>query len=121
MLYIQNWYADERKLATLSEYFVRSKSEVIIANLLVHNDIPFIYEQPLYASDGTMYLPDFTVKFKGETYYWEHVGRLDLPNYKTHWEQKEKWYNKNFSGKLIKTFEDPNLSKIAEEIILEHK
>ena len=34
LLYIQNWYADEKKLATLSEYFVRSKSEVIIANML---------------------------------------------------------------------------------------
>ena len=78
LLYIQNWYADEKKLATLSEYFVRSKSEVIIANMLVSEEVPFVYEEPLYAPDGTMFLPDFTVKFRGETYYWEHVGRLDL-------------------------------------------
>ena len=69
LLYIQNWYSDERKLATLSEYFVRSKSEVIIANMLVSEDVPFVYEEPLYAPDGTMFLPDFTVKFRGETYY----------------------------------------------------
>lgn len=49
LLYIQNWYADEKKLATLSEYFVRSKSEVIIANMLVEEDVPFVYEDPLYA------------------------------------------------------------------------
>ena len=35
LLYIQNWYADEKKLATLSEYFVRSKSEVIIASTVL--------------------------------------------------------------------------------------
>ena len=48
LLYIQNWYADEKKLATLSEYFVRSKSEVIIANMLVEmciRDSPFIYQK----------------------------------------------------------------------------
>ena len=121
LLYIQNWYADEKKLATLSEYFVRSKSEVIIANMLVSEDVPFVYEDPLYASDGTMYLPDFTVKFRGETYYWEHVGRLDLPAYKAHWEKKEKWYQKNFPGKLIVTYEGKNLSKDAKSVIEEHR
>ena len=69
MLYISNWYADDKRLATLSEYFVRSKSEVIIANMLSDYEVPFKYEEPLYADDGTMYLPDFTVKFRGETYY----------------------------------------------------
>ena len=27
--------------------------------MLVDRDIPFKYEEPLYAADGTMYLPDF--------------------------------------------------------------
>ena len=82
-------------------YFVRSKSEVIIANMLVQEEVPFVYEEPLFAPDGTMFLPDFTVKFRGETYYWEHVGRLDLPDYRAHWEIKEKWYEKHFPGKLL--------------------
>lgn len=120
LLYIQNWYSDEKKLSTLSEYFVRSKSEVIIANMLVSEDIPFIYEEPLYAPDGTMFLPDFTVKFQGETYYWEHVGMLDNQNYKAHWEIKEKWYEKHFPGKLITTFESKDLSNIAMGIIKSH-
>lgn len=117
LLYIQNWYADEKKLATLSEYFVRSKSEVIIANMLVAEEVPFVYEEPLYAPDGTMFLPDFTVKFRGETYYWEHVGRLDLPDYRAHWESKEKWYEKHFPGRLIVTYEGRELSREAMEVI----
>ena len=121
LLYIQNWYADEKKHTTLSEYFVRSKSEVIIANMLVSEEVPFIYEEPLYAPDGTMFLPDFTVRFRGETYYWEHIGRLDLPDYKAHWEIKEKWYEKHFPGKLLITYEGKDLSTAAMEIIRNHK
>lgn len=120
LLYTHNWHADEKKLATLSEYFVRSKSEVIIANMLVDRDIPFKYEEPLYASDGTMYLPDFTVTFRGEAYYWEHVGMLDRPDYKAHWEKKQKWYEKNFPGQLLVTYEGKNLSQDALEIIKVH-
>lgn len=107
--------------ATLSEYFVRSKSEVIIANMLVQEEVPFVYEEPLFAPDGTMFLPDFTVKFRGETYYWEHVGRLDLPDYRAHWEIKEKWYEKHFPGKLLTTFEGKDLSTDAMGIIKDHK
>ncbi len=121
LLYSRDWYKDDKKLATLSEYYVRSKSEVIIANMLVSEDVPFVYEEPLYAKDGTMYLPDFTVKFRGETYYWEHVGRLDLPGYKAHWEKKKEWYEKNFLGRLLTTYESKNLSTEAMEIIKTHK
>lgn len=121
LLYIQNWYEDEKKLATLSKYFVRSKSEVIIVNMLVAEEVPFVYEAPLYAPDGTMFLPDFTVKFRGETYYWEHVGRLDLPAYRAHWEIKKKWYEKHFPGKLLTTYEGRELSLEAMAIIKEHK
>ena len=121
LLYAKDWFKEERKLATLSKYFVRSKSEVIIANMLVAEEIPFAYEEPLFATDGSMYLPDFTVKFKGETYYWEHVGRLDLEGYKKHWEQKEEWYNANFPGKLIVTYEGNNLSNDAMDIIKKYR
>lgn len=121
LLYVQNWHASERRLATLSEYLVRSKSEVIIANLLHEEEIPFQYEVPLYAEDGTMYLPDFTVTFKGETYYWEHVGMLDVPSYKAHWEKKQKWYEEHFPERLLVTYESQNLTKDAMEMIQEHR
>ena len=121
LLYAGNkWYEDGKKVATLSQYFVRSKSEAIIVNMLVDRNIPFKYEEPLYANDGTMYLPDFTVTFKGETYYWEHVGRTNDPGYMAHWAKKEAWYNKHFPGKLITTYEGNNLSKDADELILRY-
>jgi len=123
VLYINvcNWHEESKKLATLSQYFVRSKSEVIITNMLVSEEIPFEYETPLYAKDGTMYLPDFTVTFKGETYYWEHVGMLDNPGYKAHWEKKQKWYEENFPGKLLVTYEGTDLTTRAKEIIEQNK
>ena len=116
-----NWYEDGKNVATLSNYFVRSKSEAIITNMLVDRDIPFKYEVPLYAPDGTMFLPDFTVKFKGEEYYWEHVGMPNNKSYMEHWAKKEKWYNKHFPGKLLTTIESNNLSKDAEELINKYK
>ncbi len=121
LLYSGDWFKEEKKLSTLSKYFVRSKSEVIIANILVSEDVPFTYEEPLFAPDGSMYLPDFTVTFRGEKYYWEHVGRLDLDSYKAHWEKKEKWYQKHFPGKLITTYEGNDLSTIVADIIQQHK
>ena len=121
LLYAGNkWYEDGKNVATLSEYFVRSKSEAIITNMLVDRDIPFKYEEPLYAKDGTMYLPDFTVTFRGEEYYWEHVGRTNDEAYMAHWAKKEAWYNKNFPGKLLTTYESNNLSKDAAELISSH-
>ena len=68
-----------------------------------------------------MFLPVFTVKFRGETYYWDHVGRLDLPDYRAHWEIKEKWYEKHFPGRLLITYEGKDLSIAAMDIIKGHK
>lgn len=118
VLYLSSpWFESGRKISTLSKYFVRSKSEAIITNLLVDREIPFKYEEPLYAADGTMFLPDFTVKFKGEDFYWEHLGMLHDPAYKKHWDDKKLWYDKNFPGKLLTTTESNNLTKDAETII----
>ena len=121
LLYTKDWYKENVKLATLSEYRVRSKSEVIIANMLSERGIYFEYETPLYASDGSMYLPDFTVTFRGEKYYWEHLGLLDRPDYAAHWRKKEEWYNKHFPGKLLTTSEGHDLSIEAKRIIDEHR
>ncbi len=121
IIYISDkWYEAGKNISTLSEYFVRSKSEAIIANLLADRDIPFRYEEPLYAADGTMFLPDFTVKFKGEDFYWEHLGMLHNPAYNAHWTKKKAWYDKHFPGKLLTTEESTNLSKDAEKIIEEY-
>jgi exodeoxyribonuclease V alpha subunit len=113
------WYEDEKVISTLAECFVRSKSEMNIVNILHLNNIPFTYEQPKFAVDGSMYLPDFTITWRGEEYYWEHVGRLDLPHYKNHWETKEAWYEKHFPGRLITTYEGPDQTTQIEKILSE--
>jgi len=73
---------------------VRSKSEVIIANMLFAKGIDFTYEQPFRAPDGSWRSPDFTIHDDdtGVTYYWEHLGMLRRPAYRMKWEQKRKWY-----------------------------
>jgi len=117
ILTFSSWYEEGKVISTLSKFLVRSKSEMNIANILTLKNIPFKYEMPLYAPDGTMYLPDFTVSYKGKTYYWEHIGRLDLPKYKEHWEKKESWYNKHFSGQLIVTYESEKQTTDIEKIL----
>lgn len=103
---------------TLSGEMVRSKSEVIIANMLTQAAIPFQYEKKLYAPDGSMRLPDFTLEFQGRQYYWEHVGMLDIEEYRLDWEEKLPWYARHFPGQLITTQESNILSKQAAELIL---
>src|SRR5206468_4512942 len=61
---------------------VRSKSEVIIADLLYSIEKlrdKYQYEQELSAADGTRRYPDFTIKDDelGLTVYWQHLGMLD--------------------------------------------
>lgn len=119
LLIMSDWYEEGKIHQTLSEYMVRSKSEVIIANMLAERKVPFWYEKPLSAPDGSFYLPDFTVMLSGEEYYLEHVGRLDLADYKAHWEKKKQWYDKYFSGKLLTTYETSSLSNDIDKIIKE--
>ena len=96
---------------------LRSKSEVIIANLLHERNVPFRYEQPLFAGDGTLKLPDFTVTWRGETFFWEHLGLMDLTDYAEEWQRKRSWYERWFPGRLITTEESPHLSKQAADTI----
>jgi len=75
---------------------VRSKSEVIIANLLHARNIDYHYEHPL-EMDGVTKYPDFTIEDddSGTTYYWEHCGLLHDPSYRRRWEEKLTWYRTN--------------------------
>ena len=76
---------------------VRSKSEVIIANLLLKEGIPYRYEYPLKLWGlGTVY-PDFTVlniRLRKEI-YWEHQGMMDDPEYADQAVRKMKYYYRN--------------------------
>jgi len=108
--YLPGYYEEYKVIATLEDFFVRSKSEALIANALHKSGLDFSYEKLLFAPDGTMYIPDFTVTYQGNEYYWEHWGLLDQSRYKSHTENKIEWYTKNFNGQLIESFEGNDIS-----------
>jgi exodeoxyribonuclease V alpha subunit len=96
---------------------VRSKSEVIIADLLHKYEalgkLTYAYEEELPAPGGDPWdirLPDFTVHVGGRTYYWEHCGMADDPAYRKRWEEvRRPWYVRNgFGEQLIETYEEPD-------------
>lgn len=61
---------------------VRSKSEMMIANLLLELNLPYQYEKPLFL-DGAWHYPDFTIldlSTRTEVYY-EHFGLMDQESY----------------------------------------
>lgn len=68
---------------TTSGNVVRSKSEVLIDMMLCNYKIPFRYECALHIGMTIIY-PDFTIKHPktGNTFYWEHFGRMDDPEYR---------------------------------------
>ena len=98
---------------------VRSKSEVVVANLLHALGISYLYEEPLVSrSDPKDFrLPDFTASYEGDIYYWEHLGMLTVPDYREAWERKRKWYEANgYADRLITSEDGPDGSIDASEI-----
>lgn len=95
-------YPENLRYETEQGDVVRSKSEVIIANILYHNrkDILYKYERPLEVMENgrqkTIY-PDFTIlnKHTGEVTYWEHAGRMDDPYYANEFVRKMNTYIAN--------------------------
>ncbi len=73
---------------------VRSKSEVIIADILEDLKLPYSYEQPFRGPDGSVRYPDFTIDDAetGRRLLIEHLGMMDRPDYVRRWKAKEKWY-----------------------------
>jgi hypothetical protein len=87
---------------------VRSKSEVIVADILTSLGTSFEYEMKLPSKDdpNDFKLPDFTVSYEGDTFYWEHLGMLTVPSYREAWDRKRQWYEDNgYLGQII-TSED---------------
>jgi len=104
---------------TIREELVRSKSELIIANLLAAHGVSYYYEKPLKASETDFKIPDFTIKYEGKEYYWEHLGLWPEEEYQEYWRKKEKWYKDHgFFDRLIVTKEEVGFnSKKVEDII----
>lgn len=103
----------EKIYVTENGMTVRSKSEVIIANILYHSGFEFKYEEPLrYA--GKHIEPDFTICYNNKIYYWEHLGLLGKSDYDENWKKKKKIYEElNLLSSLITTEENMYLSQIV--------
>ena len=108
-------YIENLKYETEQGELVRSKSEVIIANILYkhRNDILYKYERPLTLDIDrkrkTIY-PDFTIinVHTGKIVYWEHAGKIDDEYYAGEFVKKINSYIANdlLIGKdVIVTFE----------------
>ncbi|MCA1011752.1 AAA family ATPase [Halobacillus halophilus] len=78
---------------TVGGELVRSKSEVIVANILNQLGIEYTYEEPLRVK-GKTYMPDFTIRHQGRIAYIEHLGMLNIASYKRDWDEKRNNYEK---------------------------
>lgn len=102
---------------------VRSKSELIIANLLNGEGIPYRYEYPIHLKGMGKIYPDFTVlnvRMRKEMYL-EHLGMMDDPSYAERALQKIATYEQNgiFTGeKLILTYETRKKPINQKQILL---
>lgn len=128
----QNTYRKEDLIHKTSfGMLCRSKSEAMIADLLYQAGIPFLYESRLILYDEwgekKVYYPDFTIELPdGSVIYWEHFGRMDLPDYRQKNFKRIATYHYNGifpPDNLIITMESPkggiNVSAILH--IIEHQ
>lgn len=77
--------------------FVRSKSELIVANVFHALDMNYQYEMKITGRNtGGVILPDFVfITSNEELIVWEHLGMLGKPEYKKRWRAKQEWYENN--------------------------
>ena len=115
----ERFYASHLIHHTATGILVRSKSEVIVANTLSKLGISYEYELKLMSrkDPNDFRLPDFTVSYEGDTYYWEHLGMLAISSYREQWEQKEYWYKENGYFKQLIVSEDGIDGSIDSAII----
>lgn len=109
---------------------VRSKSEVIIANMLHALGITYSYEQPFTGKDGSIRYPDFTIEDAetGQRVFLEHLGLLSEPAYRRRWLSKLDWYRsqgvlpedegEGDEGTLVTTTEEKGIDSAGIELKL---
>ena len=105
-------YAEHLIHRTLKGHMVRSKSELVIANLLYDCGLgdQYQYERQVTGEfrEGNL-RPDFSfVDPSGDLIIWEHLGMLTRPKYRSDWEWKKQWYVDNgyIEGETLFTTED---------------
>lgn len=95
--YKKKYYEQALIHRTLKGDLVRSKSEVIIANMLYESGIEYEYEKELDLGEDGIRIPDFTIEDaeSGNCFYWEHCGMLGDAGYNKHWKEKKALYKKH--------------------------
>ncbi len=93
-LYVQRWleknsesnpyHPEGKTYRTHQGQMVRSKTELMQANVYDELGIPYLYESRLVLKDGSVFYPDFTTLHvpTRTTIYHEHMGLLDDPEYR---------------------------------------
>lgn len=94
-----DFHSEGLKVENSKGEMMRSKSEVIIANIISeYKDLEYRYEKPLEVMGGvsTLY-PDFTIMNTktGKIYYLEHIGMLEVSEYAESFIKKMNTYTKN--------------------------
>lgn len=90
-------YAENLIHRTEKGHLVRSKSELVIANMLFQSSIDYDYERVLEGeAEAGRLRPDFSfVTPDGDLIVWEHLGMLHREDYRRGWEWKLRWYEAN--------------------------
>jgi ATP-dependent exoDNAse (exonuclease V) alpha subunit len=121
-------YAEHLIHRTLKGHMVRSKSELVIANMLFQMEIKYEYERKLEGTAITgVVRPDFSFAApSGDPIVWEHLGMLTRDDYRQSWERKLDWYLQNGfveGANLFTTRDDEkggldseDVSRVAEQI-----
>lgn len=124
----KEFYNNTTEFYTQKGERVRSKSEVIIADLLYKYQIPYRYEFPVKLKNKITYYPDFTILNvkKRKEIYLEHLGMLDNSEYLEKAINKLNTYTLNnivLGDNLLITYETRNTTlniPVVNKIILEN-
>lgn len=114
-------YATHLIHRTQKGHMVRSKSELVIANMLFSMGIEYEYERVIQGTSSSGRLrPDFSfADAAGDLILWEHVGMLGRDEYREGWEWKQAWYDANgFSlGERLFTTADDERGGLNSETV----
>ena len=129
------YHLEHKKYKTSFGLLVRSKSEVMIAELLHAAGIPFHYDEEVFLIDADgqehVFYVDFVIMTpSGKLLYWEHMGLFDQEKYRKQSFKKMKAFFDNgiiLSENLIITMDSekyglsiPTIERVIREQILPH-
>ena len=122
-------YAEHLIHRTEKGHMVRSKSELVVSNMLFKEEMDYYYERVIEGTSRSGKLrPDFTfIDAAGDPIILEHLGMLVRDDYRRAWGWKKKWYEDNgfILGENLFTTEDDQKGGLdsdqVKKVVLEIK